>query len=175
MIVYWLMFLFAAGCALVGSTRQASLSQGMQSTRLNIYWAMIWLALTVLIGFRFEVGGDWFNYERIFRYFSYYNFEQALERGDPAYSALNWWAANNGYSTTLVNLVCGAIFAIGLVTFARQQPLPWLAMARPPSPSARQRDLPRHLVDLHVHRLRRRPGECGPERRHVGRRIRHRR
>ena len=51
MVVYWLMFLLPAGVSLfkVRATRETEL----------VGWGVIWLTLTLLIGFRFEVGGDW--------------------------------------------------------------------------------------------------------------------
>jgi len=129
MIVYWLMFLFAAGCALVSSTRQAGLSQGMQSTRLNIYWAVIWLALTVLIGCRFEVGGDWFNYLRQLREARFQDLYSAVEKGDPAYRLLNLLAVKQGWGMAGVNLISAFLFSAGLVFFCRGLPRPWLALA----------------------------------------------
>ncbi len=84
--------------------------------------------LTLLIGLRDQVGGDWFNYlprvdENIGLPFS----ELFLEE-EPGYSLLNWIGANLGGSVFLVNTVCGLIFAISLLTFCRAQPLPWLAL-----------------------------------------------
>jgi len=43
--------------------------------------------------------------------------------------ALNWLAAYTQTGIYGVNLVCAAIFMIGLISFSRRQPLPWLALA----------------------------------------------
>lgn len=129
MAVYWLMFLFAAGYALAVGTRTASLAHGMQSTRLNIAWAMVWLALTVLIGYRFEVGGDWFNYLRHLQEARYQDVSSAVEKGDPAYRLLNLLAAKQGWGIAGVNLVSAFLFSAGLVFFCRGLPRPWLALA----------------------------------------------
>jgi hypothetical protein len=123
MLPYWLLFMVPALAAL-GEQGAPGYRRG-----LTLGWIAFWFLLTLMIGLRFEVGGDWGNYERIFRYTSYFSLPQVLERGDPGYGVLNWWVAHAGYDMALVNVVCGAIFTLGLITFARLQPLPWLAVA----------------------------------------------
>lgn len=81
-----------------------------------------------MIGLRHEVGGDWFNY------ISHIDMvaaplQEALSEGDPAYSLLNWLAAETGLGVYFVNTVCAVLFAWGLVAFCRAQPRPWLALA----------------------------------------------
>jgi hypothetical protein len=122
MLPYWLLFLIPAIAAI---TDQANMTR---QRALGFGWIMMWLLLTLMIGWRYQVGADWFNYERIFRSNLYFSFSEVLRRDDPAYGLLNWWAAKNEFTTTFVNTICGAIFAWGLITFARRQPLPWLAI-----------------------------------------------
>lgn len=129
MAVYWLMFLIAAGFALFLGTRAASLTYGLQSTRLNAAWITVWLVLTLLIGFRFEVGGDWANYLRHLAVARYEGFDSAVSRSDPAYRLLNLLAVQMDWGISGVNLVSGALFAAGLVYFCRGLPRPWLALA----------------------------------------------
>ena len=84
--------------------------------------------LTLLIGLREQVGGDWFNY------FPYLDRTIGLPIADvflevePGYCLLNWIGANWGGGVYLVNSLCGLIFTIGLLRFARAQPRPWLAL-----------------------------------------------
>ncbi|MCS5704709.1 EpsG family protein [Synechococcus sp. FGCU-3] len=86
------------------------------------------LFLTLLIGLRDQVGGDWFNY------FPYLDrsiglpFAEVFLEAEPGYGLLNWIGANWGGSVFLVNTLCGLIFAIGLLAFCRAQPRPWLAL-----------------------------------------------
>jgi hypothetical protein len=54
--------------------------------------------------------------------------QEALSEGDPAYSLLNWLAAETGLGVYFVNTVCAVLFAWGLVAFCRAQPRPWLAL-----------------------------------------------
>ena len=84
--------------------------------------------LTLLIGLRDQVGGDWFNYlEYIDRSFGLPFAEVFLEK-EPGYVLLNWIGANWGGGVFLVNTICGLLFSIGLLLFCRAQPRPWLAL-----------------------------------------------
>ena len=84
--------------------------------------------LTLLIGLRDQVGGDWFTY------FGYIDrsfglpFAQVFLETEPGYVLLNWIGANWGGSVFLVNTVCALVFSIGLLLFCRAQPRPWLAL-----------------------------------------------
>jgi hypothetical protein len=86
------------------------------------------LFLTLLIGLRDGVGGDWGNYlpsiERAFGL----SVPEILQQDEPGYALLNWIGANWGGGVYLVNTVCGLIFSIGLLRFCRAQPRPWLAL-----------------------------------------------
>jgi len=129
MVVYWLMFLSAAGYALLFGTRAASMSHGMQSARLNIAWAAVWLLLTLLIGYRFEVGGDWTIYLGHLKDARHHDIYSAVEKGDPAYRLLNLLAVSQGWGISGVNIVSAFLFSAGLVYFCRGLPRPWLALA----------------------------------------------
>ena len=84
--------------------------------------------LTLLIGLRLEVGGDWFNY------FGYIDrsfglpFAEVFLETEPGYGLLNWFGANWGGSVFFVNTICGLVFSIGLLLFCRAQPRPWLTL-----------------------------------------------
>jgi hypothetical protein len=129
MLVYWLMFLLPAVYAMRNTTQNDILLQGMQSARLNFFWLLTSIALTLLIGYRYEVGGDWASYLQHLRYARFLSFSQAVERSDPAYSLLNLLVANMGWGIPGVNVVSGLLFSLGLVMFCRGLPRPWLALA----------------------------------------------
>ena len=84
--------------------------------------------LTLLIGLREEVGGDWFNYFPYLERSIGIPFAEVFQEDEPGYGLLNWIAANWGGSVYLVNTLCGLIFSIGLLQFCRAQPRPWLAL-----------------------------------------------
>lgn len=87
------------------------------------------VGMICLIGFRYEVGGDWATYEFMFDNVTRTSFATALRNGDPAYQALNWLVHAGGSRIWLVNLICAAIFGWGLFRFCSVQPAPWLAVA----------------------------------------------
>ena len=84
--------------------------------------------IALMIGLRFEIGADWFNYERIFAGARSRDLAQTLLMSDPGYQFLNWLVYTAGLEMWGVNLLCGMIFAWGLYRFARAQPEAWLAM-----------------------------------------------
>jgi len=123
MLPYWFLFVVPAAAALAERSRLRPPGPYAQS------WIAFWLLLTVLIGLRIEVGGDWGSYERQLQAVIDLTFGQALQRGgDVGYVLLNWTAAKLGLSVTSVNVVCATVFASGLVAFAKEQPRPWLAI-----------------------------------------------
>lgn len=122
MLPYWLLFLAPAWAAVVERSSDPS------RRRFGVAWLLIWSLLTLLIGFRYQVGGDWGNYLGRFAHTSDLSFDEALLLGDPAYNLLSWMAGKAGYDIVVVNVVCAAVFACGLVSFARGQPRPWLAL-----------------------------------------------
>lgn len=119
MLVYWLLFAFFAAGALL-SIRSG---ERQPSPLLIVGSAMIALA----VGLRYEVGGDWQNYQFLFAYARYADLGRLLQLGDPGYQLLNWIAQRFGNDIWVVNLVCGSIFAWGLYRFCRVQPDSWLA------------------------------------------------
>ena len=81
----------------------------------------------MLVGFRYQVGGDWAAYKGMFLS-AHGDLKSILRRGDPGYQFLNWSAVQLGGGIWLVNLACGLIFAWGLFRLVRTQPDPWLSM-----------------------------------------------
>ena len=113
-LLSWGLFAFAG----LGSARRIA---GSTLLALGIF-------LTLLIGLREQVGGDWFNYfpylERSFGL----SFTEIFQEDEPGYGLLNWIGANIGGSVYFVNTVCGLVFTICLLIFCRAQPRPWLAL-----------------------------------------------
>lgn len=119
MLVYWLMLgYFAAGSFFY----RPPLSQKVGSFPLIVGAALV----AVAIGLRYEVGADWEAYKFLFSYAGYAGLDRVLAIGDPGYQLLNWTVQRAGIDIWLVNLICGAIFSMGLFRFARSQPDPWL-------------------------------------------------
>ena len=124
MLTYWLMFFIPAWASVSAPSKPRPAGK-----RLEFSWFVTGLLLTVLVGLRHEVGGDWFNYEAIYLNMVGAPLSEVLERGDPGYHLLNWLSSQVEGGTYVVNLVAGILFSVGVVAFCRQQPRPWLALA----------------------------------------------
>lgn len=123
MAVYWLLFAyFAIGAIIAGSFR------GETDKRHTVLFTAGAFIMIVLVGLRYQVGGDWLTYQFIYERAGPLEFLDALSIGDPGYQAVNWLAYQLGGQVWLVNLVCAAIFVWGLFRFCRTQPAPWLAV-----------------------------------------------
>jgi hypothetical protein len=130
MLPYWILFLVPAFAALL-SDRTVRIADGPTAQpRLTLGWAASGIALALIVGYRYEVGGDWATY---FRYITIASqaesASQLLALPDPGFMLLNWIAVQLGFSVVAVNVVGGAIFATGIVQFCRAQTRPWLALA----------------------------------------------
>jgi hypothetical protein len=122
MFPYWILFsVFAAG----------TLQYGRKSTmsgRAVPFLAVGGILIALMIGFRFNVGGDWETYLQMFDEFRVLDLGQIAALGDPGYGFLNWLSQKLGFEIWFVNLICASIFAFGLVKFVKVQPNPWLAI-----------------------------------------------
>jgi hypothetical protein len=81
-----------------------------------------------MIGFRWRVGTDWTAYYAMYKLGAFSSLRQMIAMGDPAYMALNWLAQRLGVEIWFVNLVCGSLFAWGLLRLSSAQPYPQIAM-----------------------------------------------
>ncbi len=123
MLPYWILFAyFAAGAALDPARR--ALGQSAPRTYLLIGA----LLTTLMIGTRFDVGGDWRSYEFMFGFVRYMSLERALEFGDPGYQFLNWVVQQWNGEIWWVNLICASVFVWGLTRLCLNQPIPLLAV-----------------------------------------------
>jgi hypothetical protein len=123
-LTYWLLFALPAWAAIAATTRPRPAGK-----TLEVSWLVAGLLLVLLIGLRYEVGGDWFTYEAHYLNMVGAPLSEALEKSDPGYYLLVWLATKVNGGVYLVNLVSAALFSLGLVAFCRQQPRPWLALA----------------------------------------------
>lgn len=119
MLPYWLLFsVFAAGAFQVRDRRDHPF------TPLFLVAAALVL---VMVGLRYQVGGDWDTYVDILDGLRFFDLGDALFLSDPGYVLLNWATNQLDLDIWAVNLACALIFTWGLVHFARRQPNPWLA------------------------------------------------
>jgi hypothetical protein len=117
---YWLLF----ALPLLGVLAPRSLPPRQS----RLVWMVVGLLVALMLGLRFEVGGDWFAYLPIFLDASTLTFMEVLGQGDPAYYLLNWLVAKAGGGIYMVNFLCAAVLVWGTIVFCRAGPNPWLAM-----------------------------------------------
>ena len=123
---YWAAFLISALAASTERAASAS-SLGQENKRDHPLWIATGFALTLFIGYRFEVGGDWFNYLDHVDSLWGMSLGEALTLPDPGYQILNWLSLQMGWGVFGTNLIGGGIFAFGLVVFCRSLERPRLA------------------------------------------------
>lgn len=123
MLPYWFLFLYPAWMSIT-YLRPFKI----HSKRWADFWWLAFVELTLAIGLRHEVGGDWENYVVLIEKLKDQSCFDALNQGDPAYSLLSWVAAQAGLGIYFVNTVCAAFFTWGLMAFCRAQSRPWLAL-----------------------------------------------
>jgi EpsG family len=117
---YWLMFVVPS-IGVLGSLR-------LETSRQHIAWYGLLGLVMLMIGLRFEVGGDWVNYLDHFYSMRYFSLSEVLSRGDPGYYVVNWIVYRSGGDILWVNLFCGFVVTTGVAVFSRRQPLPWLCL-----------------------------------------------
>jgi hypothetical protein len=126
---YWIMFIFPAIAAMQDRPIVAKNRDGSQRVYLNGGWVICLIVLVLLIGFRFEVGGDWFNYFYRLNLVKNQPLEELVKFGDPGFMVLNALSVSLGWGMTGVNSMSAVLFASGLIIFVRSLPRPWLALA----------------------------------------------
>lgn len=124
MLTYWLMFLVPAWAGIAASGKARPAGRGLEFS-----WLMAGVLLALLMGLRYEVGGDWRTYESHYLGLLGASLFEVLSMGDPGYYLLNWLSGQVNGGVYLANLMSAALFTAGLVAFCRQQPRPWLALA----------------------------------------------
>ena len=120
MLTYWIFMLVPLVFVVLGSRFEDDLD--------NLLWIGMSATTVIVIGTRYEVGGDWVNYLAQLARAENRDFLSAmLANTEPGYGVVNWLSAKIGLGIYGVNLVCGGLFVTGLAIFCRRQPIPWLA------------------------------------------------
>lgn len=124
---YWILFLCPALAAL--TTRRSAGSLNSYSPRWTAAWVAAVAGLTLFIGYRQEVGGDWLNYFDYLEGVEGLDLSAVLELPDPGYQLLNWLSLQLGWGVFGPNVITAFLFTVGLASFCINQPRPWLALA----------------------------------------------
>ena len=120
MTPYWLFFLIPA----IGTL----LNQRANNEVKLLGFSVFYIIAVLMIGLRYNVGGDWYAYLWYIGAIEKLSLFNALKLNDPGYMAINWISAQSGFGIVGVNLICGAVMAYGVIRFCKTQPLPWLGL-----------------------------------------------
>jgi hypothetical protein len=85
------------------------------------------LLTALMMGLRYEVGGDWLTYLDSYDQVQLLSFSQVLGTFDIGYAVVEFVASRCGAGIWLVNLTCALIMTFGLVKFCARQPNPALS------------------------------------------------
>jgi hypothetical protein len=127
MLTYWLLFLLPAIAAI--ALRDRGPSGANARLRLTPGWIVFGIMLTIIIGFRYRVGGDWYNYLGHLEEAKGQSFAELVTQSDPGYKLLNGLSLAADWDIYGVNTAAALVFAIGLISFCRRLPRPWLGAA----------------------------------------------
>jgi hypothetical protein len=127
MLTYWLLFLFPALAAI--TVRDRGPAGPEARIRLTPGWFAFGILLTIVIGLRYQVGGDWYNYLGHLEEARGQSFVELIAQSDPGYKLLNGLSLAVDWDIYGVNTAAALVFAIGLISFCRRLPRPWLGAA----------------------------------------------
>jgi len=122
MLVYWTMYALPAFCTLLLGTSD------LRTQRPRVGMSLLLCAFAVLVGLRYQVGTDWFNYLRTVNQISYYSLLDTIKYKDPGFGFLTWVSTRLGFGIYGANVVCGGALMMGISRFAKRQPDAWLAV-----------------------------------------------
>jgi hypothetical protein len=132
---YWFLFVLPAIAAFTEQStpviRPATNAprNPFDTSRWTPGWTVATVFLALMVGYRFEVGGDWWNYANFLDQLAGSTLPEVLTSTEPGYQLLNWLSLALGWDLVAVNAMGGLIFAAGLGIFCRSLPRPWLALS----------------------------------------------
>ena len=129
MLPYWLMFMIPALVALATGLRAGFRKNWRTLHAGRPLGGLVLIVPALLIGWRFQVGGDWLAYIRYLNQADGLAISDISLGDDPGYWLVNIISSQMGWGVIGVNAICGLLFSIGLVFFSRHLPRPWLALA----------------------------------------------
>jgi hypothetical protein len=119
---YFIIFLLAACFALAAPPDAPKRGEG------RVAFILFAILLALMIGFRWQVGGDWsWDTRRMIR-LADADLTDYFRQADPGYALLMWLGTKSGFNIWFVHLLAGLIFAYGLMRLCLTQVHPWLSI-----------------------------------------------
>ena len=126
MWLYLLVFGLLAALTLFRWVQPLSPAGYFATTRWSL--GLMAVLLTLIVGLRHEVGGDWVGYFYYLELMHEAPIASTLSTNEPGYLLLNWLGANWGGGIYAVNLLSALLMMIGITAFCRSQPKPLLTL-----------------------------------------------
>jgi hypothetical protein len=120
-VVYWLMFAFPASITFL-------LGEKRTGTRGRLALALLFIVFVILIGLRYDTGGDWGNYQNYSEDISFQSLGTVMSDGEAGFAFVTWVSTQLGWDIYGSTMFCGIVLMYAIVQFARRQPDSWLAL-----------------------------------------------
>ena len=127
MLPYWILFTAWVVAAFAYNRVPRTAGGTLDRATMPSATYVLVLATALLMGLRYQVGGDWRPYLENYNLIQLLNYSQALETFDAGYATIVFVAGRMGAGIWLVNFVCALIMTFGIVRFCSRQPNPALA------------------------------------------------
>jgi hypothetical protein len=125
MLIYLFLFALPAFMSIIYNNNQKVNNKDNYNF---LAFKLFFIFLFFIIGFRFEVGGDWFEYVNANNKIIDFTFNEYLFSGDPSDRFLNFISFKLNFGIYFVNFIYSLFFSYGLFLFCKNQPRPWLAL-----------------------------------------------
>lgn len=127
---YWLLFLVPSCWAIAKLKLTPKAAMMAREGRWPFVWKCTFVILVLMVGLRYEVGGDWVQYlEMLDSYTENPITDTEFSFQDPAFIIFNFLSVQSGLGIYLLNFLSALFFSWGLIVFCQDQPRPWLALA----------------------------------------------
>jgi hypothetical protein len=120
-LIYWLMFAWPA-------TVTFFLGENRSGSRSRLLLLMLFVVFCVLIGWRYDTGGDWGNYANYTEQVALQSLSATLSGGEAGFGLVTWLSAWLGWDVYGSMIFCGVVLMYAVVRFAQRQPDSWLAV-----------------------------------------------
>ena len=119
MSAYWLLLLYP----FIGVLCPVRFSSDLRL----VFWLVWIVVLSIFIGLRVDIGGDWANYADHYLRIAQDGYAAIGVARSFVFGILYLISAQLGIQIFGVNLIVGIIFSISLALFCRSRPFPWVA------------------------------------------------
>lgn len=110
----WMLAAFAYNRAVAGRTIESR-------PRVTVALALLAIATAMMMGLRYEIGADWFNYLDNYNLVQLLSYSQSLATFDVGYASLVYFAAKLDVGIWLVNTICACVMVAGVAVFCSRQ------------------------------------------------------